>query len=54
MATQNTRETFEAVFKEVIVPKIMEEIETTGIAKNACEWLQNVCSPARALAFGLG
>jgi hypothetical protein len=53
MATQNTRQTFEAVFRDVIVPKIMEEVETTGIAKNACDWLQNVCSPAMAFAFGL-
>ncbi|KAA8910449.1 putative farnesyl-diphosphate synthetase [Sphaerosporella brunnea] len=37
----NTRPTFEAVFRNVIVPKIMEEVNTTGISKNACDWLQH-------------
>lgn len=38
----NTRQTFEAVFRDVIVPKIMEEVQKTGIAPNACDWAQNV------------
>jgi farnesyl diphosphate synthase len=51
MSTQNTRQTFEAVFRDVIVPKIMEEIESTGIAKNACDWLQKVSLSPLSLAL---
>jgi len=38
----NTRQTFEAVFRAIIVPSIMEEVQKTGIPQNACDWAQNV------------
>jgi hypothetical protein len=39
----NTRQSFEAVFRNVVVPEIMAEASKTGLAKNACDWLENVC-----------
>jgi farnesyl diphosphate synthase len=43
MDTFNTVHNFEAVFRDVIVPTIMKEVKGTGIAQNACEWIENVC-----------
>ncbi|KAF8537064.1 putative farnesyl-diphosphate synthetase [Trichophaea hybrida] len=37
----NTRQSFEAVFRNVIVPGIMDEANKTGIPKNASDWLEN-------------
>jgi hypothetical protein len=42
MASTNTRQTFEAVFRNVIVPKITAEFESTGLVKSGSVWLQNV------------
>jgi hypothetical protein len=33
MAIHNTPQTFAAVFRDFVVPTIMEEVETTGIYK---------------------
>jgi hypothetical protein len=48
MAIHNTPQTFAAVFRDFVVPTIMEEVETTGIYKHTGYWLNNVCYPALA------
>jgi len=36
----NTRQTFEAVFRNVVVPEIVAEVQKTNIASNAVQWLE--------------
>lgn len=36
-----TRDEFESAFKETIVPEIIAEVKTTGLADNAVKWLEN-------------
>jgi hypothetical protein len=38
----NIRPTFEAVFKDVVVPEIMAEVEKTGISQIAIDWMKKV------------
>lgn len=40
----NTREAFEKVFRETVVPAIMEEVRATNLASNAVEWIEKVCA----------
>ena len=42
MAT-NTRQTFEAILRNDVVPYIMTKVKKTGIPKNALDWIENVC-----------
>ncbi|TGZ79479.1 putative farnesyl-diphosphate synthetase [Ascodesmis nigricans] len=40
MAEQNTRAAFEKVFRETVVPAIMEDVRATELAGNAVEWIE--------------
>lgn len=40
MAT--TRPEFEVVFRDIIVPELIDEVKKTGISENAVEWVTKV------------
>lgn len=53
MVYTNTRQTFEQVFTEIVVPTIMEEVKATDLAKNAVEWIETVSSLLSTACFPL-
>jgi hypothetical protein len=42
MSYTNSREKFEQVFRETVVPAIMEDVKKTGIDQKAYDWLEQV------------
>lgn len=52
MAT--TRPEFEVVFRDIIVPELIDEVKKTGISENAVEWVTKVWRHCFAILFGFG
>lgn len=39
---KNTRQNFEQVFRDIIVPELMDQIKSTGFPETEREWIERV------------
>lgn len=46
---KNTRQTFEQIFRETIVPELIATIKSTGFPANELEWVQRVSQTVAGL-----